>query len=292
VADCLVSFGSNVGDGRAAYSFVRDFLRNHSNIQRVRASSLIKTRPIGGDPVQAEYLNGAIRFEVDLSPVELFRVLRSAESSLGRVRDRRWGPRTVDLDLLLFDRLVDQWEIDSQWLLEIPHPRMSFRRFVLKPAAEIAADMFHGEAQMTIEELLRHLDDRPNIVAIFDDAERISEMLRSAAVPAGMPRAEHVESPIHRVEIQRAPAPENFPSLGRSFAVVPIASPAHWSQIQDQCKLIVYWKEPSEKWKTWSPDVVRTVSGPRLALGPCAMVAAAEEIDAALASMIASSVEL
>src|SRR6185436_6440721 len=83
------------------------------------------------------------------------------EDDLGRERAERWGPRTIDLDLLLFDE-----QIICQPEITVPHPRMAFRRFVLAPAAEIAGTMLHPTTGWTVQDLLSNLDRRPNLVIV------------------------------------------------------------------------------------------------------------------------------
>jgi 2-amino-4-hydroxy-6-hydroxymethyldihydropteridine diphosphokinase len=113
------------------------------------------TKPVGGPPGQDDYLNGAVLIETTLEPLVLLRQVRQIETQFGRQRQTevRWGPRTLDIDLLLYDdRVVDTPE------LEIPHPRMAERRFVLEPTVEIAANWVHPVRKTSLAELLRRLD--------------------------------------------------------------------------------------------------------------------------------------
>jgi 2-amino-4-hydroxy-6-hydroxymethyldihydropteridine diphosphokinase len=127
----------------------------------IRVSRWLETKPIGGAVGQGEYLNGAALLETELSPAELFSRLTQIERSLGRERHERWGPRTIDLDLLLYDQLVMQTPE-----LILPHPRMAFRRFVLQPAAEIAGPMVNPEIGWSIDRLLQHLNTAAAYIAI------------------------------------------------------------------------------------------------------------------------------
>ena len=120
-----------------------------------------ETAPIGGPPGQASFFNGALRAETSLGPHELLACLGQIENRLGRQRTDRWGPRTIDLDLLLYDELVL-----STPTLVLPHPRMAWRRFVLEPAAEVAGAMLHPTIRWTIARLLTHLNSAPPYVAI------------------------------------------------------------------------------------------------------------------------------
>ncbi len=164
--DCLVSFGSNVGDGRKYFAAAAAALRNETDSSSFVFSDLITTRPVGGPDGQDKYINGCIRFQTAHSPAELMRHLHGIEAGLGRQRREQWGPRTVDLDLLL----VGTMELETQHL-SIPHPRMSFRRFVLQPADQIAADMLHPTSGCTIGGLLNQLKTKPNrILWLADEA--------------------------------------------------------------------------------------------------------------------------
>lgn len=126
-----LSLGSNLGD-RPGYlaGAVRGLEAAHTHVLRV--SSVYETAPWGKTD-QPAFLNMAVAIETILSPHELLRHILSVEQSLGRVRMERWGPRTVDIDLLLFgqERLASPD-------LEVPHPRMAERAFVLVPLLEIA----------------------------------------------------------------------------------------------------------------------------------------------------------
>ena len=91
---------------------------------------------MGGPPGQGDFLNGAILVETLLSPEAVLAILQEIEAALGRRREERWGPRTIDLNLLLYNQ-----EVRRTPALELPHPRMTQRRFVLEPAAAVAASM-------------------------------------------------------------------------------------------------------------------------------------------------------
>jgi 2-amino-4-hydroxy-6-hydroxymethyldihydropteridine diphosphokinase len=103
----------------------------------VRCSHVYRTAPVG-DPDQPDFLNAIVEIETVLEPLALLRGMQRIEIELGRTRDpdRRWGPRTIDLDLLLFGHAVVR-EQD----LTVPHPRMGERAFVLEPLAELAPDL-------------------------------------------------------------------------------------------------------------------------------------------------------
>jgi 2-amino-4-hydroxy-6-hydroxymethyldihydropteridine diphosphokinase len=157
----LIGLGSNLGDRADILDAALSQLANHPGIQLIAKSRWHHTAPVGGPAGQGEFLNGAAHLETTLSPENLLRELLAIERSLGRERTVRWSARPIDLDLLLYDRLV----VDSP-PLQIPHPRMSFRRFVLAPAVEIAPQMAHPANQWTIDQLWNHLNTAANYVAL------------------------------------------------------------------------------------------------------------------------------
>jgi 2-amino-4-hydroxy-6-hydroxymethyldihydropteridine diphosphokinase len=157
----LLGFGANLGSPEQKFLDTVDALRKHSQVTSVAASRLIASEPIGGPPDQPLYFNGAIRATTAMSPQDFFSLTSEIETSLGRVREVQWGPREIDLDLVLFDDL----ELQTPSLI-LPHPRFHFRRFALAPAVEIAPDMVHPVFGLRVSELLSHLDRIPRITAI------------------------------------------------------------------------------------------------------------------------------
>ena len=147
-----IALGSNLGDRRANLDGAIDALRRKAAIRVRRVSTWIETEPVGGPPGQGKYLNGAAELETGLSPRELLAVLQSVEREFGRVRKVSGGPRTLDLDLLLYDD-----EVMEAPDLTVPHPRMHERRFVLGPLAEIAPQARHPRTGATATELLRRV---------------------------------------------------------------------------------------------------------------------------------------
>lgn len=151
-AIAYIALGSNMGD--------RDLnlLRAVAEIGRIPGtritalSSFYDTEPVGGVE-QENFLNAVARIETVLFPHELLEELQRIETAIfGRTRDVRWGPRTMDLDLLLYNDTVQ--ESDT---LTIPHPRLHQRRFVLEPLTEIAPDLVHPRLGATIDKLLKKL---------------------------------------------------------------------------------------------------------------------------------------
>jgi 2-amino-4-hydroxy-6-hydroxymethyldihydropteridine diphosphokinase len=149
----LIGLGSNLGDRRAMLEGAIAALAATPGVQVRRVSSFRETEPVGGPPGQGAYLNTAAVLETTLEPPDLLHVLQAIEARHGRIRTVRWGERTLDLDLLLFDdRVIETTE------LAVPHPRLAERRFVLEPLAEIAPDAVEPRSGRTIAELLQELD--------------------------------------------------------------------------------------------------------------------------------------
>ena len=127
----FVGIGSNLGDRETNLRRAIEILSAEDGIEVVAVSALRETDPIG--PVeQGPFLNGAVELETSLPPAALLERLLATENALGRVRTERWGPRTIDLDLLLYD---DQ-TIDEPGLT-VPHPRLHERRFALEPLVDL-----------------------------------------------------------------------------------------------------------------------------------------------------------
>jgi 2-amino-4-hydroxy-6-hydroxymethyldihydropteridine diphosphokinase len=114
-------------------------------------SPFFKTQPVGYTS-QDCFVNGVIKIETDLEPFDLLRTLKTIESMLGRVKTFRWGPRSIDLDIIFFD----DREIKTEEL-QIPHPLLHERRFVLIPLAEIDPGLIHPVLKKTVQELLENL---------------------------------------------------------------------------------------------------------------------------------------
>jgi 2-amino-4-hydroxy-6-hydroxymethyldihydropteridine diphosphokinase len=148
-----IALGSNLGDRATNLQRAVEALRGRPQIAVTRLSSFHETAPVGGPPGQGAYLNAAAELRTDLSPAELLGVLLAIERDLGRVRTEHHGPRTIDLDLLLYgDQVVQEPG------LTVPHPHLPERLFVLGPLVEIAPGAKHPVLGLATRQLLARLD--------------------------------------------------------------------------------------------------------------------------------------
>lgn len=157
---CYLALGSNLGD-RAGYlleALARISLLPGTRLARL--SSVYETRPVG-PAGQGPYLNMVAELETGLGAEELMPRLLEIEGSLGRIREKRWGPRTIDLDLLLYGDTVLKSE-----LLNLPHPEMHQRAFVLAPLCDLIPKGVHPLLNETYDELLQRLD-RSGVAPLF-----------------------------------------------------------------------------------------------------------------------------
>lgn len=156
----FIGLGGNLGDPRAAMRAAIGLLGADARTSVENVSSLYRTPPWGKTD-QPDFLNAVAELRTTLSPRALLRLCLSAEAALHRVRDERWGPRSIDLDILLYGDL----ELDEEGLT-VPHPRMLERAFVLVPLAEIAPEtMVKGR---TVRDWLAGLDRGGIVVAATD----------------------------------------------------------------------------------------------------------------------------
>lgn len=130
-----VGLGANLGPREVTLLRAADLLAAADGVEVVAVSQLRETEPVGVVD-QPPFLNGAVALETTLTARELLELLLEIERSLGRVRDDRWGPRTVDLDLLVYGTAV----VDEPGLC-VPHPRLHERRFALEPLAELDPEL-------------------------------------------------------------------------------------------------------------------------------------------------------
>ena len=148
---CAIAIGGNIGDSYGILTAAIEILATTPGIKLEAKSSWYRTKAVG--PPQPDYLNGCAIFQVAMSPDLLLETLLATEERFGRVRQERWGARSLDLDLLLYDDLI----MDTPHL-QIPHPRMRSRAFVLIPLAEIAPDWVEPISGRVIKDLVQEVD--------------------------------------------------------------------------------------------------------------------------------------
>lgn len=148
-----IGFGSNIGDRLAYIQNALHGLSETEGITLQKVSSVYQTDPVGSES-QAQFLNGVAAIQTSLPPLSLLYTLKDIETAIGRQHRIRWGPREIDLDILIYGDLCLETE-----KLVIPHPEMHLRRFVLAPLAEIAPDLVHPVLKERVQTLLERLDD-------------------------------------------------------------------------------------------------------------------------------------
>ncbi|WP_210367821.1 2-amino-4-hydroxy-6-hydroxymethyldihydropteridine diphosphokinase [Bacillus sp. REN3] len=152
-----IALGSNMGDRFGYLKKSILLLEQHEKIKVVNTSSIYETDPVGFTD-QAQFLNMVIQVETDLEPLGLLDVCLGIELYLGRKREVRWGPRTLDLDILLYN----QENVETE-KLTIPHPRMSERAFVILPLLEMDPDIKLPTMDQPLKSCLQSIPDKEGV---------------------------------------------------------------------------------------------------------------------------------
>ncbi|MBD5772705.1 2-amino-4-hydroxy-6-hydroxymethyldihydropteridine diphosphokinase [Marinomonas sp. SM2066] len=156
-----IGIGSNLENPIAQLDRAIETLKKHDDINHFRVSSIYGSKPVGPQD-QPDYINAAATFTTKLSPIALLDLLQSIEQAQRRVRERHWGPRTLDLDLLLYGQ--EQIQLPR---LTVPHTFMLERGFVIKPLSDLAPDMLLANGKTVIEQL--HQLDTSDLVFIKEE---------------------------------------------------------------------------------------------------------------------------
>jgi 2-amino-4-hydroxy-6-hydroxymethyldihydropteridine diphosphokinase len=146
-----IGIGSNIGEREENLNHAIEMLNLAKNVEVTAVSTYINTAPVGYTQ-QPDFLNVAVEVNTNLSAQKLLEVCQNIEKVLKRERSIRWGPRTIDLDILLYGDLILNEEN-----LTIPHPRMHEREFVLKPLNEIAPQAFHSILEQVVSDIYKDL---------------------------------------------------------------------------------------------------------------------------------------
>jgi 2-amino-4-hydroxy-6-hydroxymethyldihydropteridine diphosphokinase len=161
-----VALGSNLGDRLENLRAARQQIIEFDRVQPlVLSSSIYETEPVDCEPGALKFLNAVVEFDYDGDPVQLLEQLVRIEEWLGRKRDHRKNvSRTIDIDLLYCgDRQIDNER------LQLPHPRMHLRKFVLQPLADIRPELILPNQAKAIRQLLAELEESPEMVRLTDD---------------------------------------------------------------------------------------------------------------------------
>ena len=148
-----IGVGSNLGQRQENISSAEELIRSIEGIEFLNSSSVIETIPLGGPP-QGKFLNAVFEIKTVLSPEALLNTLQEIEQSLGRERGIKWGPRKIDLDILFYGNKIINKED-----LQIPHPLLHKRRFVLEPLCQLNPSLEHPVLKKQINNILEELDE-------------------------------------------------------------------------------------------------------------------------------------
>lgn len=149
-----LGLGSNVGDRKKSFKKVVSSFLDNKNIEHLKIASIYETKPYG-EVEQENFLNTVIYFETSFTLTELFKLTKNLENEIGRIKRKNWGPREIDIDILLFNDLVYK---DNK--LSIPHKDLLNRDFVLIPLLELNDKLIHPKEKKEIKQFLYKLTDQ------------------------------------------------------------------------------------------------------------------------------------
>ncbi|TWT53881.1 2-amino-4-hydroxy-6-hydroxymethyldihydropteridine pyrophosphokinase [Rubripirellula amarantea] len=166
MAQCLISFGSNLGDRDQRIVAAARMIQAEPLVQNFAASRLFETPPIGGPGGQEPFLNAVAAFDTESSAADILNLLQEIENKLGRLRKERWGARSIDLDVVLHGELIG-----GRTGLVVPHPRYTARRFVVQPACDVAGHYRDPRFGWTLNQLAKHMEQGVPSMAIVGGSE-------------------------------------------------------------------------------------------------------------------------
>jgi 2-amino-4-hydroxy-6-hydroxymethyldihydropteridine diphosphokinase len=162
IVTAYLGLGSNMGDRFLNLQKALEHLKKVNGVKISQISPVYETDPVGG-PRQPRYLNTVVEIGTDLEVRKLLKTCQEIENEMGRIRTERWGPRVIDIDILIYGDLV----ISTKELI-IPHPLFHEREFVLRPMADIVPDLIHPVMDLSIRELLEGIEE--------SDVKRMSDL--------------------------------------------------------------------------------------------------------------------
>jgi 2-amino-4-hydroxy-6-hydroxymethyldihydropteridine diphosphokinase len=305
---CLVSFGSNLGTRQPLLAAAVGELSRIAAVENFRVSRLFESPPIGGPSGQDPFLNGVAAFDTEARALQVLGWLQDLEHRLGRRREKRWGARSIDLDVVLHGNLIG-----GSSDLTVPHPRYTARRFVLLPACDVAADyrdprfgwtlrrltehLAAGNASLALAggdaatraELCRRLRDNHNVLT-FDADPLPQPMAVIANVPAGSsPALAGRPSGGAGANPACVSVTDDSPWVAAAVGPLPTTAAAQQQLSADRCvpRLIarMQWTRPEERWPAPHHIWPSTSHWPEYRLEVDDLDWAAGEIVSALASM-------
>ncbi len=157
----FLSLGSNIGNRLENIKEAITLLVSHPEINLIKESSIYETEPFGYTE-QSDFLNMVINISTGLTPLQLLEYIQDIEGRLGRTREIHWGPRTIDIDILLIDD-----KIIKNKKLQVPHPYITKRLFVLVPLIEIYEGNIPGES-LAINDLINRLEEKEGVIKLWE----------------------------------------------------------------------------------------------------------------------------
>ncbi len=180
---CAISFGANLGNPALTIRNAARMILDQLQPTACQQSQLYRTPAVGGPQGQADFLNAVMTMELNDNVLSVAQTLRDVEYRLGRQRQERWEARVIDLDVLLFDQL--RLRSDR---MQIPHPRMCLRSFILRPACDVAADWIEPVTGKTICQLTEHLRIESDPICLLASTEPWRKQLENSLSRLGFDR--------------------------------------------------------------------------------------------------------